>query len=281
MSGAAPRAAAPAARRSFVRRSFATLHFLPEPLLRFEVQIRENLAALRRQGFHAAKPPLELGVRRAQCRLRIHIELAGQIGGGEQQIADFFENFRRSACRRGAVRGAPCSAASRTSASSSATLSAVWPACSKSKPTRAARLLSLKARISAGSARGTPSKWLAERPRRRAALLRLDVLPGDALFGGQSAARSLPNTCGWRRTQLVAYRSGHRLEIELPRLARDLRVKHHLKQQIAQLVLQMRACRRVRWHPRLRRPLRWCTARCSRRIAPDPRGNRPRRAGAP
>src|ERR1700722_7295836 len=77
-SGRAPRATA------FGRCSLATLDFLPEPLLRREVQIRKTLAALRRQGFHAAKSPLEFGVRRTQRRLGVHIELARQIGGREQ-----------------------------------------------------------------------------------------------------------------------------------------------------------------------------------------------------
>ncbi|HEY4968292.1 MAG TPA: hypothetical protein VII35_00210 [Steroidobacteraceae bacterium] len=39
--------------------------------------------------------------------------------------------------------------------------------------------------------------------------------------------------------QLVAYRAGHCLEIELTRLARHLGMKHHLKQQIAEFVLQV------------------------------------------
>ena len=79
----------------------------------------------------AAKAALELGVGRAQRRLRIDLELARQIGGREQQIADLLEDFRRGASALAGRRLRPHrvarAAASRTSASSSATLSAVWP----------------------------------------------------------------------------------------------------------------------------------------------------------
>src|SRR5580698_2418686 len=44
---------------AFTRGSLATLHFLPQSLLRIEVQIREYQAAFRRQGFHAVEPPLD------------------------------------------------------------------------------------------------------------------------------------------------------------------------------------------------------------------------------
>src|SRR5882672_11401421 len=98
-SPSAPRAAA-------APRSLATLDFLPKPLLALEVQIRKNRAALRRQGFHAAKSALELGVGGAQRRLGIDIEFAGQIGGCEQEIADFFEDLRRWARTRAAVASA-------------------------------------------------------------------------------------------------------------------------------------------------------------------------------
>ena len=43
-------------------------------------------------------------------------------------------------------------------------LVAAWSACSKSNPTRAARLLSLPARISAGSATRHASRWPASAP---------------------------------------------------------------------------------------------------------------------
>ena len=58
---------------------------------------------------------------RRATRLGIDVELAGEIGRREQQVADLLEDLPRAA----AVR-LPCAAASRTSASSSATLSAVW-----------------------------------------------------------------------------------------------------------------------------------------------------------
>src|SRR5882672_3192946 len=172
-SPSAPRAAA-------APRSLATLDFLPKPLLALEVQVRKNCAALRRQGFHAAKSTLELGVGGAQRRLGIDIEFACQIGGREQQIADFFEDLRRWART---LRG------------------------------RSAHLRELFGDLVGGLARMFEIKAHARRPlaelvgahqrRQRlrysiqmavlgiggAALGRLDFLPRDALFGwGQWAA---------------------------------------------------------------------------------------------
>src|SRR5580700_9927071 len=66
--GCAPRAA------ECTRGSLATLDFLPKPLLALELQLRENFPALRRQGFHAAKSPLEFRVRATQRRLGVDIE---------------------------------------------------------------------------------------------------------------------------------------------------------------------------------------------------------------
>ena len=104
----------------------------------------------------------------------------------------------------------------------------------------------------------------------RPALPRLDVLPDDALLGGSyraaggaaagAAAGATAGAIAGARAgagagagvdaaaehmrvpahQLVAYRPGHGLEVEMLRLGGNLCVKHHLKQQIAQLVLQMR-----------------------------------------
>ena len=74
--------------------------------MRIEIQIRENLAALRRQGLHAAKAPLEFRVRGPQRRLSVDIELAREIRGREQQVADFLEDLpRRARGKRAAVIG--------------------------------------------------------------------------------------------------------------------------------------------------------------------------------
>jgi len=40
--------------------------------------------------------------------------------------------------------------------------------------------------------------------------------------------------------QLVANRRGHRIEVEVPRFAGHLRVKHYLEQEISELILEMR-----------------------------------------
>jgi hypothetical protein len=69
-------------------------------------------------------------------------------------------------------------------------LSAVCSGRSKSKPTRAARLLSLKARISAGRASGTPSNALGD----AAALVDGAVLV-DAAVLADAAARSRALIC--------------------------------------------------------------------------------------
>ena len=96
--------------------------------------------------------------------------------------------------------------------------------------------------MSAGSARGTPSSALARIG--CAAFLGLDVLPEDTLLGGARPALGRPPLTGkhMRMTplQLVADGSRRRLEIEGAALARDLCMKHHLKQQVPELVLEMR-----------------------------------------
>src|ERR1700678_1390138 len=74
--------------------SFGTFDFRPEALLRAEIQARETLIARCGQRLHGAETPLELVVRRAQRRLGVHIELAREIGGREQEVADLLEDLR-------------------------------------------------------------------------------------------------------------------------------------------------------------------------------------------
>ena len=72
----------------------------------------------------------------------------------------------------------------------------------------------------------------------RAALGGLDFLPGNALFSGRHGAACTEHM-RVAAQQLVANRAGHRLEVEVLRLAGDLGVKNHLKQQIAQFILEV------------------------------------------
>src|ERR1700722_761470 len=75
------------------RASIGTFDFLPQRLLRREIQALEVFTALRGQALHPAEAALELRVGRAQRRLGIDIELAREIRRREQQIADLLENL--------------------------------------------------------------------------------------------------------------------------------------------------------------------------------------------
>src|SRR6185312_9731275 len=227
-SCAAPRAAA---RRSSGR-SLATLDFLPEPLLCVEVQVRENQAALRRQGFHAAKAPLEFRVRRAQSRFGVDIELARQIRGREQQVADLLADLTRRIGMR-ALRGRLAYLGEFFGHFVGGLARVFEIKADAHRP-----FAQLEGAHQGGKRLRNPVQMTARRGSRGIALARLDVLPRRALLGDAHRAARAEHM---RMTpqQLVADGSGHRLEIELPRLAGDLRVEHHLKQQIAQFVLQV------------------------------------------
>src|ERR1700677_4807075 len=229
-----------AASRGFAaaRCSLATLDFLPELLLGLEVQLLENLAALRRERFHAAEAPLELGVRGTQCRLRIDIEFAGQISGREQQIGDLLEDSRRRTRRRAGTfgGGTPLGRV------------AYFGEFLRDLVRGLAGVLEIEAHPRGPFAELEGAHQCRQRPRHPvqmtgssaggAALPRLDLFPGDALLGGSHPAAGAEHV-RVPAQQLVAYRTGHRLEIEMLRLARDLRMKHHLKQQITELVLEV------------------------------------------
>src|ERR1700679_3180341 len=208
-----------AASRGFAsaRCSLATLDFLPEFLLGLEVQLLEDLPALRRERFHAAKAPLELGVRRTQCRLRIDIEFAGQIGGREQQIADLLEDFRRGTRRRAGTFGGGA-ALGRL---------AYFGEFLRNLVRGLAGVLEIEAHARGPFAELEGAHQCRQRPRhpvqmtgRRpggAALPRLDLFPGDALLGGSHPAAGAEHM-RVPAQRLVAYRTGDRLEIEMIRL---------------------------------------------------------------
>src|SRR5229473_2630858 len=99
-------------------RSFATLDFLPKPLLCIEVQVREDLTAPHRQRFHAAKSPLELGIGGAQRRLGIHIEFAANLArkldvDAEAALRSANAKFERRFLRKSQASPAPAFAPAR------------------------------------------------------------------------------------------------------------------------------------------------------------------------
>src|SRR6185369_15573951 len=68
-------------------------NFLPQGLERIEVALD---AARLRKRLDTAEAALELGGGAAQCGFRLDVELAREVGRGEQQVADlFFERRRR------------------------------------------------------------------------------------------------------------------------------------------------------------------------------------------
>ena len=215
-----------------------------------EVELRENCAALRRQGFHAAKSALELGVGGAQRCLRIDIELAGQIGGCEQQIADFLENLGRCTGDLGRCTGTLLSMVRRVGqralrggriANFGEFLGHLVGGLARMFEIKAHARRALAQLVGAHQRRQRlrhPIQVAAIGAGGGAALGRLDFFPRDALFGLVQRAACAEHV-RVAPQQLVANGPGHRLEIELPRLARDLRVKHHLKQEIAEFVAQV------------------------------------------
>src|SRR5882757_852445 len=235
-SGAAARAAACRAALSpiisftgnaYLQCLLATFDRLPKTLLCGEVQLRKFPATLRREGFHGAKSTLELCVGGTQGGLRVDIELARQVRGREQQIADFFEDLRSCTARlarRGTNFGKFFIDFVRT----------------------LARVLEIKT-----DARGALAELVGAHQRRQrighvlerrricsAALAGLDVLPGGTLLGNAQGTVIAENM-GMSAGELVANRSGHGLKIKPTRFAGDLRMEHHLEQQIAQFAFQL------------------------------------------
>ena len=82
-------------------------------------------------------------------------------------------------------------------------------------------------------------------------------------------AAASANTCGWRRTSLSRMPLATAAKSNQPCSSRHARMEHHLEQQIAELVAQLRRIAALDRHRRPRRPPRWCRARwcakvCSR-----------------
>ena len=129
---------------------------------------------------------------------------------------------------------------------------------------------------------------LRHAPERAVAPPRLRALRSRALSSSQaalcSAALSAPPLRKNVRVaphQLVADRRSHRLEIELARLAGDLRVKHHLEQQIAQLFLEMLEVSSLDGVGNLVRLLDRVGRNAREGLLPIPRAATRERAGAP
>src|SRR6187399_3114936 len=66
---------------------FPAFYFIPERVPGGGREALERELPRRRELFHGAKTAFELGVRKAQRFLRIHIEVSGPVCCGEQQVA--------------------------------------------------------------------------------------------------------------------------------------------------------------------------------------------------
>jgi len=190
--------------------------------------------------------------RPAQCRLRLDVELARQIGGGEQQVAHFLLDHRRvGALDRARLRARRSSSASfGITARASASQSRCEPRAAKSWRRAAAR---------AGRA-----------PPRRGRLRRRRCLPlgGLVRFPGLVLRRhrsDLGIAEHMRMTpfHLVGDRLGNVAKAEQPGFLGHPGVEHDLEQQIPSSSFNA-ACRCARSRRRPRRLPRSCRARSSR-----------------
>ena len=136
--------------------SLALFGFDPERLHLVEVGAFRLTAVFREAMFDMGEAPLELGVGRAQRRLRIDVEMTGEIDRGEQQIADLL----RQRLGRAAARSPP-----RPRRSPRAAWRAPRRTSFQSKPTLPAFSCSLSARVSAGRVSGTPAERAGRRLR--------------------------------------------------------------------------------------------------------------------
>ena len=103
---------------------------------------------------------------------------------------------------------------------------------------------SLVVSISAGSAAGMPSVTLL-----RPFSLFLIASQFDTTWSALSASTS-PKTCGMAMHELVVDRARDVRQVELPVLVGQAGVEHDLEQEVAQLLLQVRAEAGVRSRPR-------------------------------
>ena len=108
--------------------SLAALRGVPQHVHLGEVGVGGGAAVRGEPRLDGLEAAGELGVRGAERLLRLEVELAGEVGQDEQEVAELLRDAAVAASR-----------ASTSSAVSSSSLSSTAPASGQSKPTRAAR----------------------------------------------------------------------------------------------------------------------------------------------
>ena len=129
--------------------------------------------------------------------------------------------------------GQPCRIRRRqfgAGVTSSSSLSSTAAASGQSKPTRAARAVSLAARVREG---GRPAR--RKRPGRHGRRVRRFCASQEAVCSAAPRAAASPNTCGWRRIILSAIARADLGEVEAAGFLGHPRVIR-LEQEIAKLV---------------------------------------------
>ncbi len=173
---------------------FGCFRGVPQRVHLGQRRILRPLALRRQRLLDRAKAPREFLVGGAQRRLRIGIEMAGEIDHGEQQVADL---------GRGLAAVAAAISAS-ISSHSSRILASTASGSFQSKPTLPALACSFSARVRAVIATGTPasapvSSGLPPRAARSAFSSALMRSHSPSTSSGDRP-RASPNTCGCRRS---------------------------------------------------------------------------------
>ena len=200
-----------------------------------------------RGGFHGRKAAAKFGVGMAQGKLRFHVQAPGQVDHGKEHVPDFGNRRPETQRRR---RGRMHRMAWRNSSVSSSSLAKMPSTSGQSKPLLCAR---------------RPAWRLPAAPEVRAECYRARTAAGCA-FSARLMASQLRSTweesisCGLQSgldrvagghrglvsknvrvaaDQLAVEARDHIRDGEVPGLARHLRIKEHLQQQIAQLLAKI------------------------------------------
>ena len=197
--------------------------------------------ALRESSFDMGEAALELGIGAAQRGLRIHLQVAREIGDDEQKIADL------------AVTRLPV--ANRKRLLDLVRLLAQFGEHGLGVVPVEADLAGLFLKLQSAGQGGkgerrrrpsAPPGAAARQPGRRpdlgafAFLFGLDVGPTTTLRLRVAGCRaSPPKTCGWRRISFVVIASTTPPKSNSPRLLRHASVEDDLQQQVAELVAQI------------------------------------------
>jgi hypothetical protein len=212
----------------------------------------------------------ELRVGAAQRDLGVDLQVAGEVGHDEQEIAHLVLDL----VLRGAVPWPPpVPAPPRRSCPRP-----VRSRASRSPPAPRVSAASPRASGRAAPAPRPPARRPAPWPARSAAFT---VSQSRVCCSADLSRLSSPKTWGWRATILSAMAVTTSSKVKCPPL-RPSACGRRLQEKIAQLALQLRPNPPARWRRRPRRPLRSCRARWRRNPVRCPRGSRFRgRAAAP